>query len=57
MKACVINRHSLFAKFYLVMVGCELEPSNPEVCIKLHNEYILMFLRLKVTIAKKRNEK
>lgn len=42
----------------LVMVGCELEPSNPEVCINLHMEYILiMFLKLKVTIAKKRNEK
>lgn len=58
MKACVINRHSLFAKSSLVMVGCELEPSNPEVCINLHMEYILIvFLKLKVTIAKKRNEK
>lgn len=35
MKACVINRHSLFAKFYSVTVGCKLKPNNAELCVKL----------------------
>lgn len=42
MKACVINRDGIFAKFYSVTVGCELKPGNAEVCIKLHMKYILI---------------